>query len=107
MSVMKPLKKSVCKVCVGKWGKEEESAWRAGKLAKLCPHFDAGLRTLESVGICFGHYSDSDVSCKICLIRTKCITAKPDSTDVTIEERDDGIPLWCPYATEHIVSSKR
>jgi len=107
MSVMKPLKKSVCKACVGKWGKAEESAWRAGKLALLCPHVSAEQRKIGTVGMCFGHYSSSDVSCKICLIRKKCIAAQSDSTNVTIEERDDGIPPWCPYATEHIVLLKR
>jgi hypothetical protein len=51
-----------------------------------------------------GNFSETDVSCKVCVAKQACRNSSQIRKDeVSLEERRDGFPSWCPMVTEHIV----
>ena len=84
------LSRDVCKTCIDRFSIPNEYSGDVWVLA----HWDGWKEKRD--GYCWEH--DKTVHCPSCFSKPKC------GAEWTVWTLDSGVPEWCPYATEHLVS---
>jgi hypothetical protein len=108
----KNITKSICKKCVGRWTEKHEKYWKSGNIFEICPKNSKLNEILcgGPSGLCYSHFDKNDSSCKVCLIRIRCIEeTESRGNNQEVEEVSclKDIPSWCPFRTEHVVAMKK